>query len=289
MALAALAGASSACSLATIGTGQMGVRWTTDGVKPEPLQEGRWFVGFFDRVTNYDSRSQEKNEELEVLASNGLRINLDASVRYRIIKDEVVKLDQELGPEYYAVLLGPTVRSQARRVVGRYQPEEIYSTQRELIEREIRQGVESAIKDRHILLEAILIRNVKLPEPIQAAINSKLEAEQAALKMKFVIAQTEAEAKRKMIEIQAEVARSKVQTEARSETDKIAAESKAITKRIDAQATDDYERIVQQHITEQLLRLQQIDALKSLAGSSNSKVVFLGSSGSKAPILLDMK
>jgi hypothetical protein len=32
----------------------------------------------------------------------------------------------------YDILLGPTLRSQARRVVGRYQPEEIYSSQREV-------------------------------------------------------------------------------------------------------------------------------------------------------------
>jgi regulator of protease activity HflC (stomatin/prohibitin superfamily) len=288
-AVAMLAGGSSACSLATISNGEVGVVWTTDGVKAEPLQEGRWVIGFFDRTTSYDARSQEKNEELEVLASNGLRILLDTSVRYRIIKEDVVKLDRELGPDYYATLLGPTVRSQARRVVGRYQPEEIYSTQRELIEREIRQGVDTAIKDRHIQLEAVLIRNVKLPEPIQAAINSKLEAEQAALKMKYIIAQTEAEAKRKMIETQAETERSKVQAQARSETDKIGAESRATAKKIDAQATDEYERVVNQHITEQILRLEQIDALKALGQSPNSKVVFLGASGAKAPLLLDVK
>jgi prohibitin 1 len=79
-------------------------------------------------------------------------------------------------------------------VIGRYQPEEIYSTQREVIERQIREEVEKAIVGRHVVLETVLVRNVTLPETIQQAIKEKLQAEQMALKMKFVLEQTEAEA-----------------------------------------------------------------------------------------------
>ena len=148
------------CSYATVGPGQVGVVWTPSGTRQNVLPEGNWSVGYFDRATVYDARSQERDERLEVLASNGLRIVLDASVRYHIVAEEAVKLDRELGVQYYDVLLGPTLRSQARRVVGRYQPEEIYSSQRELIERQIREGVEKAIAGRHVVLEAVLVRNV---------------------------------------------------------------------------------------------------------------------------------
>ncbi len=50
-----------------------------------------------------------------------------------------------------------------------------------------------SIKGCHIVLEAVLVRNVSLPVQLQAAITNTLEAEQSALKMKFVIAQQEAE------------------------------------------------------------------------------------------------
>lgn len=255
---------STACSYATVGSGEIGVVWTPEG-KPRSLPEGQWGVGTYDRTTIYNTRSQEHEERLEVLAANGLRIVLDTSIRYHIVASEAVVLDHELGVHYYDVLLGPTLKSQARRVVGRYQPEEIYSTQREVIERQIREGVENSIKGRHVVLEGVLIRNVTLPEAIQTAINDKLQAEQAALKMKFVIAQSEGEQQKQLMEVKAE-----------AERKKIAAQTAADTKRIEAQATDDYARIIEQHMTDKMLQWQRIEAMKTLAASGNTKVIMMG-------------
>jgi len=270
-------GASTGCSYATVNSGELGVLWTPDGIEQKVYHEGSWHIGVWDKVTIYSARSQEREERLEVLAANGLRIELDASVRYHIVPEEVLALDRELGVHFYSTLLGPTVRSQARRVVGRYQPEEIYSTQRETIERLIREGVEKAVAGRHIVLEAVLIRNVTLPDTIQGAINNKLEAEQQALKMKFVIAEAEAEAQKKMIEEKAEAERQKVRAESMAESDEIMAKSKAKQKEIDAKATDEYERIVQQHMTDKQLEWERIKAQKDLAASPNSKTVIIGS------------
>ena len=281
--------AGSGCSYATVGPGQVGVVWTPNGTHPNVLPEGNWGIGYFDRTTVYDARSQERDERLEVLASNGLRIVLDASVRYHIVPEDAVKLDHELGIHYYEVLLGPTLRSQARRVVGRYQPEEIYSTQRELIERQIREGVEKAVAGRHVVLEAVLIRNVTLPETIQQAINDKLQAEQVALKMKFVLEQAEGEAQKKLLEQKAEADRARIAAQSQAETAKIQAEGHADATRIDAQATSEYERLVQLHLSDQMLRWQEIEALRSLGASPNSKIIFYG--GGRAPPgpLLELK
>jgi len=286
-ALAAFA-ASAGCSYANIGSGEVGVLWTPSGVENKIYHEGSWHIGIWDKVTVYNARSQERDERLIVLAANGLRIELDASVRYHILPDEVLALDRELGVHFYSTLLGPTVRSQARRVVGRYQPEEIYSTQRETIERLIREGVEKAIAGRHLVLEAVLVRNVTLPDTIQQAINNKLEAEQAALKMKFIIAEAEAEAQKKMIEEKAEAERQKVRAESMAESEEITAKSKAKQKEIEAKAQDEYERIVQQHLNDKLLEWERIKAQKDLAASPNSKTVILGG-GDKTSTLLEVK
>ncbi len=277
------------CSYATVGPGQVGVVWTPSGTRPDVYPEGSWGIGFFDRVTVYDARSQERDERLEVLASNGLRIQLDASVRYRIVPSDAVKLDRELGVEYYDVLIGPTLRSQARRVVGRYQPEEIYSTQRELIERQVREGMEKAIQGRHVVLEAVLIRNVTLPDSIQQAINDKLQAEQLALKMKFVLAQAEAEAQKRLIEQKAEADRARIAAQSQAETDRIVATGRAEAKRIDAKATGDSEKLIEEHLTEPMLRWQEIDAMRSLSASPNSKVLFFGRGDRPAGTLLELK
>jgi regulator of protease activity HflC (stomatin/prohibitin superfamily) len=286
LASAALCGVG--CSYATIGSGQVGVVWTPNGTRGNVLPEGNWGIGYFDSATVYSARSQERDEQIDVLASNGLRIALDTSIRYHILPEEAVKLDRELGVHYYDILLGPTLRSQARRVVGRYQPEEIYSTQREVIERQIREGVEKAIEGRHVILEAVLVRNVTLPESIQQAINDKLQAEQAALKMKFVLEQAEAEAQKRMIEQKAEADRARVAASSEAETTQIAARGRAEATRIDAEATAEYERLIQLHLTTPMLQWQEIEALRSLGASPNSKILFYGS-GHPGGTILELK
>jgi regulator of protease activity HflC (stomatin/prohibitin superfamily) len=291
--------ASTGCSYATVGSGQVGVLWTPSGMSQKALPEGSWPIGFYDHATLYDTRSQEKDEELEVLAANGLRILFDTSIRYHIIPEQVVQIEREMGKDYYAVLLGPTLRSQARRVVGRYQPEEIYSTQRELIERQIREGVDKAIEGKHVVLEAVLIRNVRLPDTIQQAINNKLEAEQLALKMKYVIAQSEAESQKALLIVKAEAEQNKIRTQAEAEqnkikaqgeaeTSKIEAESQATTKRIQASAIDDFNKTIASHLTAMILRLREIEAMESLSRSENAKVLMLGQGG-HTPTILDVK
>ena len=189
-----------AAGCVTITSGQAGVLWhSRSGTDPTPLGEGWHLITPLDQVTLYDLRTQERNEKLEVLAVNGLQLGFDTSVRFHVVPGEVAALHREVGPEYYDVILGPVLRSQARRVVGRYTPEEIYSTKRELIEREMRIAVEQAIQGKHIVLEAILVRDVALPTMIQKAIMDKLAEEQHALKMKYVIEHERLEADRRVI------------------------------------------------------------------------------------------
>ena len=266
--LAAIASAS-ACSYAHIGSGEVGVIKTPDGVQPKPVPPGDWRIGMFDHTTTYSIRSQEKEERLDVQSADGLGITLDTSIRYHAIPEEVVDLDRELGPEFYAVLIGPTLRSQARRVVGRFKPEEIYSTQRELIERQIREGVEAAIKGRHVQLEAVLVRNVGLPAQIQQKITDKLAAEQEALQMKFVLAKQESEDQQRLMQTRAAAERQKIETEAQAlaqrtqaqaaaDAARIAAQAAADGKRLDGQATADYEKAVAAFLTPGVLKLQEI-------------------------------
>ena len=239
---------------ATVGPGEAGVLWrASGGTDPTPLQEGWHYVSPRNEVTIYDLRVQQRNEKLQVLAANGLSLSLDTTVRFHVKPDEVAQLHRQVGANYYDVILGPVLRSQARRVVGRYNPEEIYSTKREIIEREMRQAIEKAITGNHIVLEAVLVRNVELPPMLQQAIVDKLTEEQNALRMKFVIDHEKEEAERKKIE---------------------------------ASGIAAFQDIVAAKITDSLLRWKQIEALAKLAQSPNAKVVMLGS-GKDLPLMVE--
>ncbi len=233
-----------ASGCATVGAGQAGVLWrASGGTDAEPVREGRHLILPWQRLTVYDLRTHEKNEKLEVLAANGLALVLDATIHYHVDGAEVAELHRRVGPDYYEVLIGPVLRSRARRVVGRYTPEEIYSTKRDLIEWEILEALDESLQGRAVFVENVLIRGVRMPSAIQSAIVDKLAEEQRSLAMKYVIERERLEADRKAIE---------------------------------AGGIASYQDTVAAGATEPLLRWKQIEALSELGTSKNTKVLVLG-------------
>ncbi len=242
-----------ACS--TIPSGRTGVEWTpTHGTMNRTLDEGFHFVSPFSRIYQVDLREQQRNVDLDVLADNGLEIKLTSSILYQPIPGQAYELIRQTGPEYYGTLIGPYVRSSARRVVGRYSPEEIYSTKREQIEREIRDDVSSKLDGRHLRVNAILIREVHLPPVVQTAIQAKLQEEQKALEMRFVLDRTRQEAERK---------------------------------RIEAAGIADYQATISKGLTDKIISWQGIEATEKLAESPNAKVVVIGSGKEGLPVILN--
>jgi regulator of protease activity HflC (stomatin/prohibitin superfamily) len=250
---AVLTSGCAACT--TIPSGRSGVEWTyTGGTIERPLTEGFHFVSPLSRVYLVDMREQQHEEDLNVLANNGLDITLDASVLYQPLAGQAYELIKQIGPEYYDAVIGPYVRSAARRVVGRYGPEEVYSTMREQIEREIRDEVQQKLQGMHVRVDAILIRQVSLPAEVQQAIQTKLREEQRALEMKFVLDRARQEAEEK---------------------------------RIEAKGIADYQATISAGLNPQIIEWQGIEATEKLADSPNSKVIIIGSGKEGLPVILN--
>jgi prohibitin 1 len=242
--VAALAAALLPVSCTTVGPGRVGVIWRSrNGTDETPCTEGAYFVAWWNHMDVYDLRLMSHDELLDVITVNGLGIKLDTSVRYQAQGGEIVQLAVEIGPDYYAKVLEPVLRSEARRVMGQYTPEEIYSTKRDVIERQIREGVQAKIQGKHIALEAVLIRNVELPPAIRQAIDAKLAAEQEVLKMKY------------LLEL---------------------AQSQAEQKRIEAKGIADYNATVAASLSAPILEFDRIQEIARLADSTNAKTVVLG-------------
>jgi regulator of protease activity HflC (stomatin/prohibitin superfamily) len=251
--VAALAVSLAAC--ATVPSGRAGVEWSPmNGTMDRTLNEGFHLVSPFARVYQVDLREQQRDVDLDVLADNGLEIKLTTSILYQPLAGQAAKLIKETGPQYYGTLIGPNVRSSARRVVGRYSPEEIYSTKREQIEREIREDVTRKLDGSHLRVNAILIREVHLPPVVQEAIQAKLREEQRALEMRFVLDRSRQEAERK---------------------------------RIEAKGTADYDAMISQGLSDKILAWQGIEATEKLAESPNAKVVVIGSGKEGLPLILN--
>ncbi len=231
-----LAGAS-LVGCASVPTGRVGVEWTPlGGTVDKPLTEGFHVVSPLARVYQVDLREQQREDSLDVFAS------------------EAYQLITQTGADYYSTLVAPYVTSSARKVVGRYSPEEIYSTKREQIEREIREEVSQKLAGKHVQVNAVLIREVHLPPAVQTAIQTKLEEEQKALEMQFVLERTKQEAVRKHIE---------------------------------AMGIADYQSIISKGLNAQAIEWKGIEATEKLAESPNSKVIIVGSGKDGLPVILN--
>ncbi|MCK4573550.1 MAG: prohibitin family protein, partial [candidate division Zixibacteria bacterium] len=135
----------------------------------------------------YKIQLQENKEQLTVLSSDGASIKLEVSIMYRPIANKLDSLQVTIGPAYYKVAIAPTIRGIARSVAGNYKPEEIYSTKREEVAAELIDQLTTAMADKYVSIENVIVRDVQIPPKISEAINFKLTAAQEAEKMKFTI------------------------------------------------------------------------------------------------------
>jgi len=244
-------------SAVTVGSGEAGVLYKTFGggvVTDElPLGEGFHLVMPWNKVHIYEVRQQEAFEKMDVLSSNGLDIKLDASVWFQPEFENLGKLHQEKSEMYKERILLPAIRSAARSVVGRYTPEQLYSSKRDAIQVEIYEETKKIVDDQYIQLNEVLIRDVTLPPTIKEAIERKLKQEQESLEYEFRLVTAAKEAE-------------KVEIEARGK----------------AKANE----ILSASLTDKILQDKGIEATMKLAESPNSKVVVIGSGKDGLPIIL---
>jgi prohibitin 1 len=244
-------------SAITIGSGQAGVLYKTFGggvvTDEAPLGEGFHIVAPWHRVFVYEVRQQELFEKMKVLSSNGLEIQIDASAWFQPAYESLGKLHQEKSEQYVNRILLPAIRSAARSVVGRYTPEQLYSSKRDAIQQEIFTETQMFVEDQYIQLNEILVRDVTLPPTIREAIEKKLKQEQETLEYEFRLVTAEKEAERQ---------------------------------RIEARGKADANRILSASLTDKILQDKGIDATIKLSESPNSKIVIVGSGESGLPLIL---
>ena len=148
----------------------------------------------------------------------------------------------------------PAVRSATRSVVGRYTPEQIYSSKRDAIQQEIFVETKKIVEDQYLQLNDVLVRDVTLPTTIKEAIERKLRQEQESLEYEFRLEKATKEAERQ---------------------------------RIEAEGKSAANRLLNASLTSNILKEKGIEATLKLAESNNSKVVIIGSGDSGMPIILN--
>ena len=243
-------------STITIGPGEGGVIFESlgDGIDTEKTYgEGFHVMMPWNHMIVRKVRQQSISDEMNVLSVNGLEVKVNGTIWYEPEFKNLGKLIKTKGEDYERELLDPAINAAARSVVGRYTPEQLYSSKRDVIEQEILDEIQVVLRDQFLLVTRVLVEDVKLPNTIRTAIETKLKQEQESLEYEFRIAKAEKEAKRQ----------------------KIDAEGKAIAN-----------KILSASLTDKILQEKGIDATLQLAKSTNSKVIVIGAGKSGMPIIL---
>jgi regulator of protease activity HflC (stomatin/prohibitin superfamily) len=254
-------------SVRQVDAGYVGVKTLFGKVQKETLTSGLHFINPLMDVTFIDIKTQNYtmsgvhdegvksgDDAIKVLTADGLEVTIDLSVLYRVNPAETPKLITDIGINFEDKIVRPITRTRIRDNSVYYDAVSLYSTKRDEFQSRIFKTIETDFKQRGLVLENLLVRNITLPASVKSTIEQKINAEQEAQKMQFVLQKEKQEAERK---------------------------------RVEAQGISDYQRIINESLSDRQLQYEQIQAMKELAKSANSKIIVMPSKG--APLILDAK
>ena len=214
--------------------------------------EGLHIISPLDTMNIYTVRKQVAFHEFDILTNKGLRVHMALAIRYQPEYDLLGVLHQEIGTEYVSTVIVPQTESVMRKELGKYTAEQVYTNEAGLLTNAILLAIEEVGRN-FVEVKDIIIRNIQLPDTVKAAIEEKLIEEQTYKSYEFRLQIAVKEAERK---------------------------------RIDAEGIKTYQAIVDQSLTDRLLKHQGIQATLELAKSPNAKVVVIGTGKDGLPIIL---
>jgi len=199
-----------ATSIAIVPAGHVGVHDLFGQVSSSEYSPGLHLKNPFANVVMLSTKTQEytmsyiqgegaksSSDVIGALTKEGLTVNLDITVLYRLIPNEADTIYRTVGANYLDIIVRPQVRTAIRDVVATYDAKDIYSAKRQQVPLDIYDEMEQALIKRGIILESVLLRHVQIPDELTSAIEAKLTAEQMIQKKAFEVEEAKQEASRK--------------------------------------------------------------------------------------------
>ena len=248
-----------------IPAGYIGVTTLFGHVDNIPLYSGMQVINPLKNVILMDARTQsytmssvtnegqiQGNDTISVLTSDGLKVDLDVTVWYRIDPAKAPQIYKNIGLQYNEKIVRPAIRTAIRNAAVKYKATDIYSTKREVLTEDVYSFINKLLEPNGIICEKVMIRNITLPQEVQNAINAKIAAQQDAEKMVYVLQKEEKEAERKTIE---------------------------------ASGIAAYQRIISANLTKEYLQWKYIESLNSLIQSGKTSTLILPFDTKLTPLL----
>jgi len=237
----ALLGVVLLASCTTVRQGTIGVKQRFGKLSERSITSGLVMINpFTTRVLKIPVRTVNREIEMDLPSKEGLNVRSEISILYRIEPAMVPHIIENIGTDYEQAVIVSVFRSAAADICSRHFAKDMHSAQRAAIEREISDHMNDLLKPRGFIIEAVLMKSIRLPQGLARAIEDKLEAEQRAEQMEFELQRERLEAQRKVIE---------------------------------AEGVRDAQKVLSEGLNENILRFRSIEAFEQLARSPNAKVI----------------
>jgi len=239
-------------SCVTIREGEVGVKRKFGKFSDVGYTEGlKTYNPLFSRIIKISTQTENMEVGLNIPSKEGLNILSEVSILYNVLPKKAPELLREIGIYYEENVILPVFRSSVSDVSAQYYAKDMHTGQRSVIENEIKKRMMTYLDDKGIVIEAVLLKSIKLPQSLSNAIEEKLEAEQQAQRMQFVLQQAELEAQQRIIE---------------------------------AKGVRDAQLIISEGLDDKILKFKSIEAFLELSKSPNAKIIV---SDGDLPIITD--
>ena len=239
-------------SCAVVNPGEVGVKQQFGKIKGEVQNQGLVILNpLITELVKVPTRTVNKEVGLNLPSKEGLNVAAEISILYHVKQNKVIDIINEVGVNYERTLILSTFRSASADVCAKFYAKDMHSGKRSEIELEIKNQMMEVLAGRGFVIEAILLKSIRLPIGLYSAIEGKLEAAQQAQQMEFVLQRETKEAQRK---------------------------------RIEAEGIRDAQNIIKEGITDANIEWRSLEVLKELSSSPNAKIII---TDGKTPVLIN--
>lgn len=239
------------CSCTVIRQGEVGVKRKLGKIDPDVYYAGIYGINpFFTKMIKTPTRTENLELNLSLPSKEGLSIQSEISILYRIKEEMAPLIIEDIGQNYVRNAILPVFRSAASDISANFMAKDMHSGKRKQIETEIKDRMTEVLGDRGFIIEEVLMKSIELPRELSAAIERKLQAEQESMSMDFILEIERKEAERR---------------------------------RIEAEGNRDAQKILAEGLNDAIIQLRSIEAFKELAKSPNAKIII---TDGKTPMLI---
>lgn len=232
-------------------TGALEPGWAFINPLTQSIQEYPVTIQTYSMVQKGAEGQVEGDDSIKVQSSEGQEIRLDVVIQYQVKRAEAGDLYEDWGGADITIVEDRVVRqytrSQVPVIAAQYGWEAITASQRGEIAGLVAAALTEEFANRHLELVSFGIREVHLPESLQAALDNKITAQQQAEQQEYQLQQARVRAEQ-----------DKVEAEGRAEALRASAQGEADATRIRAQAEAEANQLLAESLTPALIEYQQL-------------------------------